>query len=86
MNQKLGNGDKRTSAFRGFLMYSASAILHASRALSRERLGLTSLEDHFLDVSLILKRIFELMSRCKNNSSKTMRGSRENFTSSSKQK
>jgi len=33
MNQKLQNGEEGTSTSRGFLMYSASAILHAKRGL-----------------------------------------------------
>jgi len=44
MNKKFGNGDERTSASRGLLMYSASAIWHSSQALTWERLRLTSLD------------------------------------------
>jgi len=38
MNQNLQNGEDGTSTSRGFLRYSASAILHAFRALNSESL------------------------------------------------
>jgi hypothetical protein len=44
MNKKLGNGDERTSASQGLLMYLASAIWHSSQSLTWERLRLTSLD------------------------------------------
>jgi hypothetical protein len=42
--KKFVNGYERTSASRGLLMYSASAILHSSQSLTYERLRLTSLD------------------------------------------